>query len=219
MFVFSSKTQVNKKFRFQELFKLMSADKAVRADAKTVLSVTLANVLSSDTLNLPANGKVKEIYVFDIELSSKTIPALFISALDKAINLHTIFVLHHDRKEMLYGAYKERTEKGVKIGKYYGTDWKDQSEQITVPLDVTSLDEIYKSMVCTLIPLEAGKEETTSDFVARYEQVTKLQKEIDKLQHMVDFEKQSKKRFELNEQLKQMKTDLQQLTNKEKNNG
>lgn len=208
MFVFSSKTQVNKKFRFQELFKLMSADKAVRSDAKTVLSVTLANVLSSDTLNLPAKGKVKEIYVFDIELSSKTIPALFISALDKAINLHTIFALHYDRKEMLYGAYKERTEKGVKIGKYYATDWKDQSEQIIVPLDVTSLDEIYKSMICTLIPLESGKEETTSDFVARYEQVTKLQKEIDKLQHMVDAEKQSKKRFELNEQLKQMKKEM-----------
>lgn len=196
----------------------MSADKAVRADAKTVLSVTLANVLSSDTLNLPAKGKVKEIYVFDIELSSKTIPALFISALDKAINLHTIFVLHYDRKEMLYGAYKERTEKGVKIAKYYGTNWKDQSEQIIVPL-VTSLDEIYKAMICTLIPLDAVDEENTSDFVARYEQVTKLKKEIDKLQHHVDTEKQSKKRFELNEQLKQMKTDLQQLTNKENNNG
>lgn len=219
MFVFSSKTQVNKKFRFQELFKLMPADKAVRADAKTVLSVTLANVLSSDTLNLPAKGKVKEIYVFDIELSSKAIPALFISALDKAINLHTIFVLHYDRKEMLYGAYKERTEKGVKIGKYYGTDWKDQSEQITVPLDVTSLDEIYKAMIDTLIPLDAVDEENTSDFVARYEQVTKLKKEIDKLQRQVDVEKQSKKRFELNEQLKQMKTNLQQLTNKENNNG
>lgn len=218
MFVFSSKTQVNKKFRFQELFKLMSADKAVRAEAKTMLSVTLANVLSSDTLNLPAKGKVKEIYVFDIELSSKTIPALFISALDKAINLHTIFVLHYDRKEMLYGAYKERTEKGVKIAKYYGTNWKDQSEQIIVPL-VTSLDEIYKAMICTLIPLDAVDEENTSDFVARYEQVTKLKKEIDKLQHHVDAEKQSKKRFELNEQLKQMKTDLQQLTNKENNNG
>lgn len=219
MFVFSSKTQVNKKFRFQELFKLMLADKAVRVDAKTVLSVTLANVLSSDTLNLPAKGKVKEIYVFDIELSSKTIPALFISALDKAINLNTIFVLHHDGKEMLYGAYKERTEKGVKIAKYYGTDWKDQSEQITVPLDVTSLAEIYKAMICTLIPLDAVDEENTSDFVARYEQVTKLKKEIDKLQRQVDVEKQSKKRFGLNEQLKQMKTDLQQLTNKENNNG
>lgn len=219
MFVFSSKTQVNKKFRFQELFKLMSADKAVRADAKTVLSVTLANVLSSDTLNLPEKGKVKEIYVFDIELSSKTIPALFISMLDKAINLHTIFVLHCDRKEMLYGAYKERTEKGVKIAKYYGTDWKDQSEQITVPLDVTSLDEIYKAMICMLIPLDAVDEENTSDFVARYEQVTKLKKEIDKLQRHVDAEKQSKKRFELNEQLKQMKIDLQQLTSKENNNG
>lgn len=211
MFVFSSKTQVNKKFRFQELFKLMSADKAVRADAKTVLSVTLANVLSSDTLNLPANGKVKEIYVFDIELSSKTIPALFISVLDKVINLHTIFVLHHDRKEMLYGAYKERTEKGVKIAKYYGTDWKDQSEQITVPLDVTSLDEIYKAMIGMLIPLDAVDEEDTNDFVARYEQVTKLKKEIDKLQSRVDAEKQSKKRFELNEQLKQMKKELDEI--------
>ena len=59
MFVFSSKTQANKKFRFQELFKLMSADKAVRADAKAVLSVTLANVLSSDTLNLPAKGSMR----------------------------------------------------------------------------------------------------------------------------------------------------------------
>lgn len=219
MFIFSSKTQVNKKFRLQELFKQTAADKAVRADAKTVLSVTLANVLSSDTLNLPAKGKVKEIYVFDIELSSKTIPILFISALDKAINFHTIFVLHHDGKEMLYGAYKERTDKGVKIGKYYGTDWKDQNEPISIPIDATSLDEIYKAMLCTLIPLESGKEETAGDFVARYEQVTKLQKEIDKLQHMVDSEKQSKKRFEFNEQLKQMKKDLQQLTNKENNNG
>ena len=211
MLVFSSKTQVNKKFRFQELFKLMSADKAVKVDAKTVLSVTLANVLSSDTLNLPTKGKVKEIYVFDIELSSKTIPALFISTLNKAINLHTIFVLHHDGKEMLYGAYKELTEKGVKIGKYYGTDWKDENEQITVPLDVTSLDEIYKAMIGTLIPLDADDEENTSDFVARYEQVTKLKKEIDKLQSRVDAEKQSKKRFELNEQLKQMKKELEKI--------
>lgn len=208
MFVFSSKTQVNKKFRLQELFKQTAADKAVRADAKTVLSVTLANVLSNDTLNLPTKGKVKEIYVFDIELSSKTIPILFISALDKAINFHTIFALHYDGKEMLYGAYKERTEKGVKIGKYYGTDWKDQNEQISIPLDATSLDEIYKAMLCMLIPLESGKEETAGDFVARYEQVTKLQKEIDKLQHMVDSEKQSKKRFEFNEQLKQMKREM-----------
>ena len=211
MFVFSSKTQVNKKFRFQELFKLMSADKAVRADAKTVLSVTLTNVLSSDTLNLSARGNVKEIYVFDIELSAKTIPTLFISSLDKAINLNTVFVLHHDGEEMLYGAYKERTDKGVKIGKYYGTDWKDQSEQIIVPLDATSLDEIYKAMIGTLIPLDADDEEDTSNFVARYEQVTKLKKEIDKLQSRVDAEKQSKKRFELNEQLKQMKKELEEI--------
>lgn len=213
MFIFSSKTQVNKKFRLQELFKQTAADKAVRAGAKTVLSVTLTNVLSSDTLNLPTKGKVKEIYVFDIELSSKTIPILFISALDKAINFHTIFVLHHDGKEMLYGAYKERTEKGVKIGKYYGTDWKDQDEPISIPIDATSLDEIYKAMLCTLIPLESGKEETASDFVARYDLIRKLKFEIDKKQRQVDNERQSKKRFELNDELKKLKKELKKLLN------
>lgn len=213
MFIFSSKTQVNKKFRLQELFKQTAADKAVRADAKTVLSVTLTNVLSSDTLNLPTKGKVKEIYVFDIELSSKTIPILFISALDKAINFHTIFVLHYDGKEMLYGAYKERTEKGVKIGKYYGTGWKDQSEPISIPIDATSLDEIYKAMLCTLIPLESGKEETASDFVARYDLIRKLKFEIDKKQRQVDNERQSKKRFELNDELKKLKKELKKLLN------
>lgn len=214
MFVFSSKTQVNKKFRFQELFKLMSADKAVKADAKTVLSVTLANVLSSDTLNLPAKGKVKEIYVFDIELSSKTIPALFISTLDKAINLHTIFVLHYDRKEMLCGAYKQMTDSNVKVGKYHLTKWRDASTPTSIPLDVSSLDDVYKAIMQELVSMPARMDESARAFVTRCEQVAKLKKDIDKLQRQVDIEKQSKIRFELNDELKKLKKEMWLLNDK-----
>ena len=105
MIELSSKTRVDKRFKLNELFKLTAADKTIKDSAKNVLSVTLTNVLSKDTLNLRQTGTVKEIYVFVIELSSDVIPAPFITALDKAINLHTIFVLRYDGKEKTWWSW------------------------------------------------------------------------------------------------------------------
>jgi len=210
MFEFSSKTQVNRKFKTTELYKIMSADKAVKADAANILSLTLTNVLNKDTLNFSAKGEVKEIYVFEIVLNTKTTPSLFISALDKATNFHTVFVLRFGKEEMLYGAFKEYGEKGIKVGKYYFTDWATE-QTIALPLGVNSLEEIYTAIIDELIPITARQAESTKDFVARYGEVVKLKKEIEKLQHLVDTEKQSKRRFELNDELKQKKKELEEL--------
>lgn len=209
----SSKTKVNRQFRLAELYKLMAADKDVKADAKGILSVVLTNVLSQDTMNVPVGDIVNEIYIFDIELSSKSIPALFISSLDKAINLHTLFVLRFNDERMLYGCYKEKTEKGVKLGKYYSTDWTKAQTPISLPLNVFSMDDIYTAIIDRLIPIAAKQNETTSDFVARYDMIRKLKFEIDKKQRQVDNERQSKKRFELNDDLKKLKEQLAILEN------
>ena len=213
MFDLSSKTKVNRRFRPTELYKLMAADKDVKADAKGISSVVLMNVLSQDTMNVPAGDKVKEIYIFDIELSSKTIPALFISSLDKAINLHTLFVLRFNDERMLYGCYKEKTEKGVKLGQYYSTDWTKSQTPISLTLNVFSMDDIYTAIIDELIPIAAKQNETTSDFVTRYDTIMKLKFEIDKKQRQVDNERQSKKRFELNDELKKLKEQLAILEN------
>lgn len=213
MFDLSSKTKVNRRFRLAELYKLMAADKDVKADAKGILSVVLMNVLSQDTMNVPVGDIVMEIYIFYIELSSKSIPALFISSLDKAINLHTLFVLRFNDERMLYGCYKEKTEKGVKLGKYYSTDWTKAQTPISLPLNVFSMDDIYTAIIDRLIPIAAKQNETTSDFVARYDMISKLKFEIDKKQRQVDNERQSKKRFEINDELKKLKEQLAILEN------
>lgn len=210
MFEFSSKTQVNRKFKLTELYKFMGADKAVKVDAANISSVTLTNVLNNDTLNLSVKGDVKEIYIFEIVLNTKTAPSLFISALDKATNFHTIFILKYGNEEMLYGAFKEYGEKGIKVGKYYFTDWATE-QTIAIPLGVNSLDEIYTAIIDELIPITARQTESTKDFVARYGEVVKLKKEIEKLQRLVDTEKQSKRRFELNDELKQKKKELESI--------
>lgn len=207
MFELNSKTQANKKFKMSELYKLVGASKEVKANATNISSVTLSNVLNADTANLPYNGDVKEIYIFDIVLTSKDIPNLFLSALDKAINFHTIFILRCENYELLFGAYKEYGDKTMKIGKYYSTDWAEKTT-VKLPLNLSSLDDIYTFLIDELIPITARENERTSDLVARYDEVVRLQKEIAKLQHSVDTEKQSKRRFELNEKLKLLKKEL-----------
>ena len=210
MFELSSKTQVNRKFKATELYKVTSADKAIKADMINIGSVTLTNVLNNDTLNLSVKGEVKEIYVFEIVLNTRTAPSLFISALDKATNFHTIFILKYGNEEMLYGAFKEYGEKGMKVGKYYFTEWSSE-KTVALPLSVNSLDEIYTAIIDELIPITARQTESTKDFVARYGVVVKLKKEIEKLQRFVDTEKQPKRRFELNDELKQKKKELEHL--------
>ena len=210
MFEFSSKTQVNRKFKTTELYKVTSADKSIKADMTNIGSVTLTNVLNNDTLNLSVKGAVKEIYVFEIVLTARNAPSLFISALDKATNFHTIFILKYGNEEMLYGAFKEYGEKCMKAGKYYFTEWTIE-KPIALPLGINSLDEIYTAIIDELIPITARQAESTKDFVARYGEVVKLKKEIEKLQHLVDSEKQPKRRFELNDMLKQKKKELENL--------
>ena len=209
MFSFSSKTLVNRKFKMSELYKVMGADKTVKADAANILSVTLTNVLNADTLNLTQNGDVKEIYLFDISLGVKAVPALFISALDKITRFHTAFVLRCDGEEMLYAAYKEYSEKGMKIGRYYSGDWAKE-RTITLPLGINGLEDIYTAIIDELIPITARTAESTKDFVERYDKVIKLKKEIEKLQRMVDTEVQPRRRFEYNDKLKQKKKELEE---------
>ena len=208
----NSKTKVNKNFRLTELYKLMKADKAVKADAKNIVSVVLTNVLSQDTMNVSIGNKVKEIYIFDIELSSKIIPALFISSLDKAINLHTVFVFKYKDEWLLYGCYKEKSEKGVKLGKYYSTEWINVQYSISLPLNVASMDDVYSAIIDDLIPITANQGEEISDFVVRYDQIRKLKLDIEKKQRQIDNECQSKKRFELNEELKTLQRELNMLS-------
>ena len=207
----STKTQVNRRFTLRELYKQITADKTVKEDAKSILLVTLSNVLSNDTMNFTDNGTVKEIYVFTISLADKNIPSLFISALDKAINLNTFFVLEVADEYCFYGAYKEKTEKGVKIGKYYQTEWKKSAEETSLPIDVKNLDDVYTFLIDELIPITARSKENTLDFVNRYGEILRLKKEIEKLQKQVDAEKQSKKRFELNDRLKEIKKEFEIL--------
>ena len=211
MFGLSSKTQVSQVLKIPFLLKEIKADKQVKENASNVLSVTVTNVINKDTMNIAQkDDKVKNIYVIDIELDSKIIPNLFIAAVDKKFEVQTLFVLKCKEQYMAYGAFKEYGEKGMKINKYYCSEWLDDLT-ITLPLMAGSLSEIYTSVMSMIIPIKPRDNETAKDYTLRYGEMLRLQKGIDRLQRAVDNEKQSKKRFELNAELKILMEELDNI--------
>ena len=211
MYKFSSKTEVNKKFKLSELFREIGANKKVIEDAKAVKSVALTNVLSKDTLNLDVCDKVKEIYIFEIELSCSKVPQLFISALDRHIRLHTVFRLVFDGKECYGVAYKTVGSGSVSISKYYFTEWKDiQDQQENLPI-FYSIDDVYYDIITKTVGLSKREGEAIADYLARYDEITALTKESDKLERSILAEKQPNIVFELNRQVKEIRARINSL--------
>ena len=211
MYKFSSRTEVNKKFKLSELFREIGANKKVIEDAKAVKSVALTNVLSKDTLNLDACDKVKEIYIFEIELSCSKVPQLFISVLDRHIRLHTVFRLVFDGKECYGVAYKTVGSGSVSVGKYYFTEWKDiQDHQENLPI-FYSIDDVYYDIITKTVGLSKREGEAIADYLARYDEITALTKESDKLERAILAEKQPNIVFELNRQVKEIRARINSL--------
>ena len=209
MFRFSEKTQVNIQFKMLELFRTIKADKVVKADAGNVTRVTLSNVLSPDRTNMETSDNVKEIYLFDIELNSNKIPEKFIEALNKSINFQTLLTLRYNDKVKYIIAVKIIDDEKIKILKTFESDW--QEEQLDdMPISV-KLENIYKQMITkfTLYPFRI--DENFKQYVDRMSAIKKQKSEIEKQTKIMNAEKQPNIKMKLNDEIKQMKKELQEL--------
>ena len=209
MFRFSEKTQVNIQFKMLELFRTIKADKVVKADAGNVTKVTLSNVLSPDRTNMESSDNVKEIYVFDIELNSNKIPEKFIEALNKSINFQTLLTLKYNEKVKYIIAVKIIDDEKIKILRTFESDW--QEEQLDDMPSSVKLENIYKQMIAKLTLYPFKTSEDFKQYVDRMSAIKKQKSEIEKQTKIMNAEKQPNIKMKLNDEIKQMKKELQQL--------
>lgn len=209
MFRFSEKTQVNIQFKMLELFRTIKADKVVKADAGNVTKVTLSNVLSPDRTNMESSDNVKEIYVFDIELNSNKIPEKFIEALNKSINFQTLLTLSYNDKVKYIIAVKIIDDEKIKILKTFESDWQEETLD-EMPSSV-KLENIYKQMIAKLTLYPFKTSEDFKQYVDRMSAIKKHKSEIEKQTKIMNAEKQPNIKMKLNDEIKQMKKELQEL--------
>lgn len=196
MFNFSSKAEVNKQFKLTDLYKQMNATKEVKQNALIISSIILKNVISPTTLNVRESSSMKEFYVFEISSKKREIPSIFIKELDKAIKIQIIFIIKNDEYEILYTKYKKD-----KTSKYFESNWT--TKKYDLPLSVNVPDS-YKYIISKTFIYPYFENETVEEYISRYLKLQKIDASIKKLEDLVKKEIQSKKRFEYNENLKQL---------------
>jgi len=205
MFEFSSRTLVDKQFKLTDLFRQMNASKEARKDAGGIKTIALKNVLSPTTLNCAASKDIKEIYVFEITVSSRYVPEIFINELDKSIKLHTLFNVRNEECELSLISYKLGTMKG----KYFQTNWAADPDY-PVPL-VDSVPALYKYILSKFLSYPPFEGEAVEEYIGRYNKLTKLDFQISKTQSAIIHESQSKRKFEYNARLKEYKAEKEKL--------
>lgn len=205
MFEFSSKTRVDRPFKLTDLFRQMNAGKEAKKDAACIEKVVLTNVLSPTTLNCEADKEIKEIYVFEITVSSRIVPEIFIRELDNSIKLHTLFNVRDGDFELSMISYKTGSAKG----KYYATNWESEPD-FPVPL-VNSVPELYKYILSKFLKYPPFDEETAGEYLKRYNQLIKLDYQINATSIAIARENQSKRKFEYNARLKGYKEERERL--------
>jgi hypothetical protein len=218
LFDYPTKARFGRKIPKSKLYENASVntklkDKFVNQIEKIVWQYKLA----PDTLNLDATNKVPEIQIFDIFLKTKEVDQTLLEVIDKAIPLPIIFQIHRDNKVKVKAAYKRPSgsanNKWV-IESYFESEWLDKDTAKQPMPQALDLGKLYEQILKSLMPVEVTSSktmQTLDEQVGIINQISSLQKELDKLNSKYKKEKQANRQFEIHKQIKLTQRQLDNL--------
>lgn len=198
MFNFSSKTEINKKFKLTDIFRQINASKEARKESMIIDSIFLKYLISPKTLNCSDNVEIKELYIFEINVNTRVIPEKFIKEFDNSFKGQTMFLINNDGYTYALLSFK----KGKFKNKYYSSNW-DNKDNFDIPL-LPNVKELYKFIISKFLPYNYFEKEGIEEYILRVEEIKKIENKIYKVKMKMDSEVQSKTRFELNDEYKEL---------------
>lgn len=182
---------------------------------KEVEQIVWEYKLAPETINLPARPGVPEIQVFRIHLKTPELNRDVLRAIDGVVQFPIVFELDFDGRMQIVACYKRPSEADASrwvLSDYFETGWlpsNGQRSAIPLALDLASL---YEQLLHHLIPLPARPKEPLAALVARVEQVQAKEREVARTAARLEKERQFNRKVEINAALRQLKTELDQLS-------
>ena len=186
-----------------EKFNLKTAERD-RFDADISKMVLLAYV-SPDRVPALSEGKdIKGFYVLQVILKRKNFDVKNILLLQKLIPQKIIFVLEYDSSPIGGGREGALCIFHTRLQQ---SEWND-TESTEIPLKGLTLDEVWENIVATIGNLDIEAEETIEEQIISREEREKLLRQIEMLEKRCRAEKQTRKKFELHQQILKLKEEL-----------
>ncbi len=171
--------------------------------------------LAPETINLPAKPGVPEVQVFAIQLKTPELHLDVLRCIDGAVQFPIVFELSFDGRTQVIAAHKRPNESDASrwvLSDYFATAWLPSDiERAAMPLAL-DLGGLYEQVLRRLIPSPARPQESLADLIARVELVAAKQREVEKTASKLAKEMQFNRKVEINAALRQLKTELEQLS-------
>ena len=179
-----------------EKFNLKTAERD-RFDADISKMALVARISPATVPALAEGQEVKGFYVLQIQLKRKDFDTKNILLLQKLIPQKIIFALQYEGLTLLC-VFHTRLQQ---------SDWMP-TEEAVIPLNGLSLDDAWNNIVASIGGLDTQSEETIEEQIINREQREKLFRQIEALEKRCRAEKQTRKRYELHQQIVELKKQI-----------
>ena len=179
-----------------EKFNLKTAERE-RFDADISKMALVARISPATVPALAEGQEIKGFYVLQVTLKHQEYDSKNILLLQKLIPQQIVYALQ----------YENQTQLCVFHTRLQQSDWRD-TESTEIPLTGLSLDEVWENIVAVIGGLDAQAEESIEEQILNREQREKLLRQIEALEKRARTEKQTRKKYELHQQIIKLKEEL-----------
>lgn len=176
-----------------EKFNLKTAERD-RFDTDISKMALVARISPATVPALAEGQEIKGFYVLQVTLKQRDYDAKNILLLQKLIPQKIVYAL----------LFEEQTQLCVFHTRLQQSAWMP-TETATISLNGLSLDDAWNNIVATIGGLDAQSEETIEEQIINREQREKLLRQIDALEKQCRIEKQTRKKYELHQQIMKLK--------------
>ena len=176
-----------------EKFNLKAAERD-RFDADISRMALVARVSSATVPALTKGKEIEGFYVLQVALKRKDYDSKNILMLHKLIPQKLIFSLQ----------FEEQTQFCIFHTRLQQSAWMP-TDEATITLQGLWLDDVWNNIVATIGGLDAQAEESIEEQIIHREQREKLLRQIESLEKQCRTEKQTRKKYELHQQIIKLK--------------
>jgi len=195
MLNFPKSTEINKLMPKEAFYRNLALSTGIKEKfVSDIKRIVLLNKLAPSTYNIAPGETIGEILVLGIELKKQDLDYKTIETIARK-NKHEILFLIK---------FEETAQLAVFHNKLYKNHWR-QAQNQNLAVTGMNLDDVWKNFVAQISGIEIGLGEDLDEKIEKHEQIERLKKEIARLDKMAQNEKTPKKKFELVQEIQNLK--------------
>lgn len=190
---------VHKKLIYEKFATELSGNKKEQFDSD-ISRIIIINEISEASVNIKPKEEIASIFVVQIEMKSSDYNDRNIILVSKLFGQKLLIVLH----------YEDEYQLAIYETKLLKSEWQNEKD-INLELSGLDMKSVWENLVSQVSGIYATEGRSLQEQISIETDKDKLLKQIDKLERMARKEPQSKKKFELHQEIESLKKRVEEL--------